>query len=196
VAVCDPGGMRRASRPLRPTDPGALLATTHVLAGGECVRLRLARPSDVPRVRAFLERLSPASRARRFLEPTQVDDGLVRRFTFYDPRERLVVAATALVDGREQVVGLGDVTLLETGLAEIGVVVDDARQGRGLGTLLAQAVAALALRRGTTHLRLETLDGRGPGLAVMDRLGRVTRCVEDGRTIVYARIAGATRRAA
>lgn len=188
--------MARTAEPLMLTDPGALLATTHTLAGGDRVRLRLARPSDVERVRAFLERLSPATRARRFLAPTDIDDELVRRFTFYDPRERLVVAATLPLDGQEAIVGLADVTLLDTGLAELGVAVEDERQGRGLGTLLGQAVASLALRRGASHLRLETLDGGGPGLSAMDRLGRVTRCVEDGRVVVYARIAGAARRAA
>jgi acetyltransferase len=188
--------VKRDAPPLRLTDPGALLATTHTLADGDCVRLRLARPSDVPRVRAFLDALSPASLARRFLAPTAVDDALVRRFAFYDPRVRLVVVATLPVRGQERVVGIADVTLLETGLAELGVVVADERQGRGLGTLLAQAVASLALGRGVTHLRLETLDGRGPGLGVMDRLGRVVRSVEDGRTVVYARIAGVARRAA
>ena len=56
-------------------DPGSLLATTHD-AGGLKVKLRLARPSDAMRVRAFLERRRPALEA---------DAG---RFTFYDPRRR------------------------------------------------------------------------------------------------------------
>jgi hypothetical protein len=76
-------------------DPGSMLATTHD-AGGLRVKLRLARPSDALRVRAFLERQRPA-----------LADS-ARRFTFYDPRERLVLAATAPIEGVETVVGLVD----------------------------------------------------------------------------------------
>jgi hypothetical protein len=79
-------------------DPGALLATTHE-AGGLRVKLRLTRPSDALRVRAFLERIRPALAAE------------ARRFVFFDPRERLVLAATAPIDGAERIVGLGDVTV-------------------------------------------------------------------------------------
>src|SRR4051794_39144184 len=93
-----PGGMA----PTRLTDPGAMLSTTHELDDGSHVRLRLTRPSDGARVREFLEGLSPETRTRRFLAPTpRVSDATVRHFTFYDPRERMMLAATMPVDGRE-----------------------------------------------------------------------------------------------
>lgn len=181
--------------PLDLTDPGPLLATTHVLEDAPPARLRLTRPSDAPLVESFLEDLSAGTRARRFLEPVEVTPELVRGFTFYNPRERIVVAATMPVEGTEAIAGLADVTLKETGLAEMGVVVADELQERGLGTLLVQSSASLALQKGATHLRVETLDGGGPMLRVMERLGRVQRTVEAGRITVYARIAGARRRA-
>src|SRR2546421_7233554 len=122
------------------TDPGAMLATTHVASGGLRVRLRLARPSDALRVREFLEGLSPETRGRRFPEAASrgVHESLVREFTFRDPRERLVVAASAPLDGRDRVVGLADVAFAGTGLAELGVVVDDRTQNRGVGKLLTE----------------------------------------------------------
>src|SRR5256885_10862752 len=43
-------------------DPGAMLGTLHELGDGLRIGLRLTRPSDAPRVRAFLERLSPEDR--------------------------------------------------------------------------------------------------------------------------------------
>jgi hypothetical protein len=76
-------------------DTGSLLATTHQ-AGGMRVKLRLARPSDALNVRSFLERHRPAL----------ADD--VQRFTFYDPRQRLVLVATAPIEGAERIVGLVD----------------------------------------------------------------------------------------
>jgi RimJ/RimL family protein N-acetyltransferase len=187
----------RQSRSRRPADPGALLATTHSVGEGLRVRLRLARPSDAPRVRAFLERLSPETRQRRFLVAMPgVGEVLVRHFTFYDPRERLVVVAAAPIGPGEELVGLADVALLSTGLAEIGIVVDDSRQGHGIGSLMSDALASLALRRGATHLKAELLADNAPMLKLMQRLGPTVRTVEDGHSVVYTRLATGRLRAA
>ena len=102
-----------------------MLSTTHELGDGSRVRLRLTRPTDLPRIEAFLERLSARTRARRF--------------AFYDPRERLAIAATQPRAGGEEIVGLADVVLPDTGAAEVSVVVDDEAQDVGLGELLSEA---------------------------------------------------------
>ena len=182
----------------RYADPGALLAEAHELAGGERVRLRLTRPTDAGRVREFLERLSPESRRLRFLAPMPVvEEATVRHFTFYDPRERLVLAATLPHEGSECIVGLADLVLLETGLAELGLVVADELQGRGLGKLLSEAVATLALRSGATHLKAEVLDRNSAMLALMRRLGSTVTTVEQGNSAVYTKLRPeALRRAA
>lgn len=181
----------------RLVDPGTLMATTHAVGGGLRVRLRLTRPTDAPAVRAFLERLSPETRHRRFLQTMpHVPDAIVRRFTFYDPRRRVVVAATSFEDGHEQIVGLADVAHLETGLAELAVVVADDRQGRGVGKLLTEAAAALAIQQGATHLRADLLEHNAAMLALMERLGRTTRTYEDGVAAVFTRLPARGRRAA
>lgn len=89
------------------------------------MRLRLARPTDVPLVRDFLAGGSDAD----------VADELVRRFTFYDPRERVVLAATMLDAGQERIVALGDAAFED--MPE--VVVDD--DIPGVADLMAEAVA-------------------------------------------------------
>lgn len=170
-------------------DPGGLLATTHEVGDGLRVRLRLARPSDTGRVRAFLEALSPESRERRFLAAMPVvPEPVVRHFTYFHPRERLVVAATAPIDHTEEIVGLADVALLGTGLAELAVVVDDRRQGQGVGSLLAEAAAALAGRNGATHLKAELLTENTPMLRLMERLGPTLRTQEQGTAVLYTRL--------
>ena len=175
-------------------DPGALLSATHEIDDGARIRLRLTRPSDAGMVRAFLEDLSPATRERRFLHPVPtVAESTVRHFTFYDPRRRLVMAACVPVDGTERIAGVADAAFLETGLAEIGVVIDDAYQQRGLGKLLSEAVAALAIKRGATHLKAHMLPGNTPMLRLFERLGRTVRTVEDGRSTAYVRLRGEGR---
>jgi predicted pyridoxine 5'-phosphate oxidase superfamily flavin-nucleotide-binding protein len=112
-------------------DPGPLLATTHDAAGLR-VRLRLARPSDALRLGGFLERHAPRLAAH------------ARQFTFFDPRERLVVLATAPLEGSEEIVGLADLAAPEK--AEPLVLVDDRTPSHAVRRLLEQSAAALATR--------------------------------------------------
>jgi hypothetical protein len=112
-------------------DPGALLATTHNAAGLR-VRLRLARPSDALRLRGFLESHSPGLASQ------------ARRFTFYDPRERLVLLATAPLEGSEEIVGLADLRAMAP--RRPVVVVDDRTPSHAVRRLLEQAARALSDR--------------------------------------------------
>lgn len=178
-------------------DSGTLLATTHRLDDGAQVRLRLTRPSDARSARDFLERLSPETRQRRFLSPMpRVTRAVVEHFTFYDPRERLVIAATMPGAGGEEVVGLGDVSFVATGIAEIGMVVEEEHQSQGIGRLLAEAIASLALSRGATHLKAEMLDTNPAVLKLLSAIGRTVRTIEDGRSVAYAKLPARNRWAA
>jgi RimJ/RimL family protein N-acetyltransferase len=166
-----------------------MLAGAHELESGLSIRLRLARPSDAAGVRDFLERQSVESRARRFFTAMpRVSDVTVRHFTHSDPRRNLIVAATALVDGVERVVALADVALLATGLAEIGVIVDEQHHGEGIGRAVTESVAWLAVQRGATHLKAEMLDRNVPMLRLMERIGPTVRTVEDGVAVAYTKL--------
>jgi acetyltransferase len=170
-------------------DPGAMLSALHELSDGTSVRLRLTRPSDAERVREFLQTLSEPSTQRRFLTAIgDVTDKVVRHFTFYEPRERLMLAATVLRDGAEAIVGLADVAMLDTGVAEIALVVGDDSQGKGVGTLLAQAVASLALRRGATHLKATMAADNHAMLKLMERLGDTVVSHEGETVVAYTRL--------
>jgi RimJ/RimL family protein N-acetyltransferase len=166
-----------------------MVGIVHELPSGLRVTLRLAKPSDAPRVRAFFERLSPDTLTRRFFTPMpKVPERTIEHFTFYDPRKRMVFAATVPAEGVEQIVGLADIALSDTGTAELGLVVDDDHQGQGVGHLLAGAIASLAVKRGATHLKAEMLDGNSAMLAVMESLGPVMHTVEDGHRVAFARL--------
>jgi GNAT superfamily N-acetyltransferase len=181
----------------RLADAGTLLATTHQLDGGARVRMRLTRPSDAAHVRGFLERLSPETRQRRFLSPMpSVPQPVVDHFTFYDPRERLVIAATMPGQGGEEIIGLGDVCFVSTGIAEIGLVVEEEHQSRGIGRLIGEAIASLALSRGATHLKAEMLDSSPAVMKVLGSIGRTVSTIEDGRAVAYAKLPARTSWAA
>ena len=178
-------------------DAGALLSATHELKDGTRARLRLTRPSDVPRVRAFLEALDPEARRLRFFTPMpDVPHSVVQHFTFYDPRQRLVLAAVAPIDGREEIVGLADVSLHETGLGELGIVVCESHRALGVGRLLVEAIASMAVRRGATHLKAEMLEENAAMMRLMHDLGPTVRTAEPGCVIAHTRLPARHRYAA
>src|SRR5947209_18911451 len=81
-------------------DPGALLAHLYPLPRGPQVRLRLPRPADAAAVRELF------ARAGGDLSTLEL-----ARLTRVDPRSGIVICATALVDGRERMVGIGSIEL-------------------------------------------------------------------------------------
>ena len=119
-----------------PIDTGALLSRSYPLPYGPRVRLRLARRSDVPGIRALLaQRGVPASELSL--------DRLVR----YDPHRRAVICATAPLGGTESIVGVGAIDMAPD--AEPDTIVVDERLTDGLAELLAAAL----LQRADAHTR-------------------------------------------
>jgi hypothetical protein len=117
-------------------DPGALLSRSYELPSGPRVRLRLARRSDLPGIRALI--------AQRGVEATDLELG---RLVRYDPRERIVICAMAPVQGAETVVGVGSISL--DGHTDPDTVVVDERLTDGLGQLLAEVL----VQRAQIHAR-------------------------------------------
>jgi RimJ/RimL family protein N-acetyltransferase len=120
------------------------------------VLLRDARREDAAAVQEFLSGLSLDSAYRRFFTGigSPPSAALVRRLVEADPDNRTVVLA---VVGAE-VVGLADTTLVDGGRAvELGVVLADRWQRRGLGWQLCAAALVPALVRGVPVLRAHTL---------------------------------------
>src|SRR5581483_6798624 len=81
-------------------DPGALLSRTYPLDGGPRVRLRLAHHGDAPAMRELL--------AARGQDVGEVE---MARLVRADPRERVVLCATAPLNGTEALVGFGALDL-------------------------------------------------------------------------------------
>src|SRR5688572_12608209 len=99
---------------VEPLDPGALMARTYELPAGPRVRLRYARRSDAPELRALL--------ARRGIEAA---DASLQRLVRYDPTRRAEICAAALVGGAEMVVGVGAIDFEPEAVPET-LVVDEA----------------------------------------------------------------------
>jgi GNAT superfamily N-acetyltransferase len=142
---------------------------TVVLADGALARIRAIRADDTARLHAFHDKLSEETVYRRFfgthphLRPEEAE-----RFTHVDYRDRLALV-TELSDRLVAVARYDRPPGAEQ--AEVAFVVADELQGRGLGTLLLEHLAAAARRRGVAAFTAETLGTNHPMQEVFHQAG-------------------------
>jgi GNAT superfamily N-acetyltransferase len=122
------------------------------LRDGTLVTLRPIRPSDAAELAARFTELSPESRHQRFLGAmASLEAPTLHYLTEVDGWNHVaLVALRPGEDGRPR--GIGVARFIrnprDPALAEPAITVCDADQGRGVGTLLAQALARAARARG------------------------------------------------
>lgn len=158
------------------------------LVDGTRVRLRPIVPGDKAHILAAWQRLSPESRYRRFMSPMdELTPAMLAKLTEIDYVDHFAWAAFALDEAGEPGIGVARYVRVEDEpeVAEAAVTVVDDYQGRGVGTLLLQALGAVALENGIKRFRgyvlsdnrairdlLEDLGARvfhgGPGVEVLE----------------------------
>jgi len=159
-----------------PGYPWALIRPLE-LHDGAALRMRPIRPDDEPRLVELFHRLSPRTVYQRFFRAyDRLPDHWYHRFAHVDYRTRL-----ALVAERQEAGGplLHAVARYEPGEAdgttEIAIVVEDAWQHRGLGTLLLDALLAAAEARGLRRFTADVLADNRPMLGVLTRVAHIGR---------------------
>ena len=120
-----------------------------VLRDGTVATLRVTQPSDHDALRRFFHELSPESRARRFFTLSDPAERLIDTFCdSVNPARQATVVALRHVDGALRPVAVGSYLGLRDGVAEAAFAVGDAFQGKGLGTILLERLAAMAAANG------------------------------------------------
>jgi RimJ/RimL family protein N-acetyltransferase/AcrR family transcriptional regulator len=139
------------------------------LRDGTQVVIRLARPEDAEGVAHMHERSSEATRFQRYFTPiTDWREDQLRRVAGGHRGATLVA-----VNWRGDIVGLGNVFPDhpgETSTAEIAVIVEDAWQGRGLGTRLLRHLVELARRQGFHDVVALVLASNSGMVQLLERL--------------------------
>ncbi len=161
-----------------------------VSADGRTVRLRPVRPDDDESVLRFYERLSPESMYLRFFSPVPAATARrTERLTQVDQYEHVVIVA----EHGDELVAMARYDREVPGdRAEVAFVVDDAHQGRGLGTLLLEHLAAIGRTQGVRRFVAMTLPQNHRMLEVFRDAGyEVTSHAEQGTVEVSFSI-GAT----
>ena len=124
-----------------------------VVADGGTVHVRPIRPADAAAIVAFHAGLSERTRYLRYFSayPRISDKDLVR-FTTVDHVDRVALVVWL---GRE-IIGVGRFERIEDSSdAEVAFVIADAHQGRGIGSVLLEHLAAAARER---HIRRFTAE--------------------------------------
>jgi acetate---CoA ligase (ADP-forming) len=128
---------------LSSSDPGSDV----VLRDGSTVRIRPARPEDRDRLEDYFIAMSPETRRLRFWGASVDIRGVTEAALDQDRVEHLTLLAFSGGDGGT-VVGGAQYLAMGGGRAEVSFSVADELQGRGLGSLLLERLAAAASANG------------------------------------------------
>ena len=162
-------------------------ATDALLRDGGSIHIRALRPDDKQRLLELFERLSSRSVYFRFFQTKQrLTDEELRYFTELDFTRDVALVATLQEGQEEHIIGVGrSFRINEEGKptthAEVAFTVADAHQGRGVGTLLLEHLAAMARRQGIDTFEAYVLGENNRMLEVFAASGfTVQRALDTG----------------
>lgn len=143
------------------------------LPDGTTVQIRPVRPDDGNRLLAMWDRTSEHSRHLRFHGSFQLNEKNVGQFVDLDHENHQAFAATLGRDDDETMIGVARWIRDDDqhDEAEFAVMVEDAHQGRGLGSALVRHLAVSAHNAGITVLSGDVLAENTPMLRVIRQLG-------------------------
>ena len=126
-----------------------------VASDGGVVHLRPIRPEDADALVAFHGRLSERTRYLRYFGPyPRIPERDLRHFTHVDHVDRVALVAVL----GDDLIGVGRYDRLGARPdAEVAFVVSDEHQGRGIGSVLLEHLAAAARERGIQRFVAEVL---------------------------------------
>ena len=160
-----------------------------VLRDGGAARVRPIVPADADALQAFHVAQSPRSTYQRFFaDLPRLTARDLERFTSVDHRDR--VALVVEVAGALVAVGRYERLDAGAGVAEVALNVADDHQGRGVGSLLLEHLAAAAAEQGVTDLRAVVLADNAGMLALLAAAGWATTApADDGMVVLEADLA-------
>ncbi|WP_203749988.1 bifunctional acetate--CoA ligase family protein/GNAT family N-acetyltransferase [Cellulomonas chitinilytica] len=166
----------------RPAYPAAWEADV-VLADGSTTHVRPILTTDADALQTFHVGQSERSTYLRFFAPLQrLPERDLQRLVTVDHVDRVALVAVASDgSGLEHILGVARYDRVGTDEAEVAFNVADAVQGRGLGSVLLEHLAAAARERGVRRFVAEVLPQNGRMIAVFREAGyEVRQRTEDG----------------
>ena len=170
-------------------DEVAHLAVTTQLPDGAVLSLRPIRPDDGPMLAEGFRRLSPESRFLRFFSPLDhLSAAQLRYFTDIDYVDHFAWVAT-IDTPNDPAMGVGVARYIRSktdpSAAEAAVAVADDHHRRGIGSIMLEALAAVALTRGITAFHLLVRSDNHAMIAAMEDLRAGRRPNDDASVIRF-----------
>jgi len=155
-----------------------------VLRDGSTMHIRPIRPTDADALQQFHRGQSAQSTYFRFFAPMErLSDRDLDRFTHVDHHQRVALVLVQRAGDREHILAVGRFDLLEPDgdVAEVALNVADAAQGRGLGSILLEHLAAAGRELGLRKFVADVLPSNNRMLRVFSDAGYdATQSYADG----------------
>ena len=130
------------------TESGSL-----IMRDGSTAAIRPAEPPDAAMMQQFVDRLSPESRRHRFFSESPPSQNRIAALCHSsNPHSQFTLIVTRVWEGATRIIAAGSYWAKDGQTAEVAMAVDDKFHGKGLGTLLLERLALVAIRQGFTHL--------------------------------------------
>ena len=154
-----------------------------VLRDGTVARLRPILPSDAEAIHRFHAGQSEESIYLRFFAPIrELSERDVARFTTVDYVDRMALVATI----RDDIIGIGRYDRVTPDSAEVAFNISDHYQGKGIGSVLLEHLAAIAQEHGIGRFEAEVLPQNRKMLSVFAEAGyEVSKRYEDGVVVLH-----------
>ncbi|CAN7363008.1 GNAT family N-acetyltransferase [Terrabacter sp. LjRoot27] len=149
-----------------------------VLRDGTVAHIRPITPDDADGIRHFHSLQSEESIYLRFFAPLrELSARDLHRFTHVDHHDRVALVAT--LDG--EIIGIGRYDRIDPTSAEVAFNISDHYQGKGIGSVMLEHLAAIAQEMGINRFVAEVLPQNRKMLTVFKEAGyEVTHHIEDG----------------
>jgi RimJ/RimL family protein N-acetyltransferase len=154
-------------------------AADEELRDGAQLHIRAIRPDDKQALVDLFERLSPQTVYFRFHGVKKsLSRGELVYLTELDFHRQAALVAVLRIDGEDQIVGVGRYASAPGApehQAEVAVTIEDAHQGRGIGSLLLKHLMNVARNEGVSELEAYVLAENKRMLQLFERTGLVIR---------------------
>ncbi len=143
-----------------------------ILRDGTTATIRRIQSSDQQAVQEFFDRLSPESRWYRFFSVARPSEQMIHSLCNPpDSHSQITLVVTRIVNQELHMIAAGSYWGQDEKTAEVAFSVEDAFQGKGIGTLLLERLALLAARNGFTRFWATTHANNQAMLEVFRRSG-------------------------
>jgi acetate---CoA ligase (ADP-forming) len=142
-----------------------------ILRDGTIATIKLIQAQDKIAVKEFFKRLSPESRYSRFFSMAGPDEVFLTAICTPEPQKQLGLQVSRMLEGAERIIAVGSYHGIDEKSAEVAMAVDDAFQGKGIGTHLLERLSLLAVRNGFLSFRATTHFTNQPMLEVFRHSG-------------------------